>query len=66
MNLPDYTDGKAKFILREKGLVSAIEGNCVGYVRTVTAEEFLANVAVEAGYKPGETVEYYFLIKKKR
>lgn len=66
MDLPDYTEGKKKFVLRERGLVSMIDGTGIGYLRTVSAEEFLASVAVQAGYKSGDSVEYYVLVRKKR
>jgi hypothetical protein len=66
MEFPDYTEGKAKFVLKEKGLVSTIDGNsCIGYVRSVCIEEVLASLAIDAGYKPGDSVEYYILIRKK-
>jgi len=35
-------------------------------VRTVSVEEFLASLAASAGYKPGDSVEYYILVRKKR
>jgi len=67
MELPEYTDGKRRYLLKARGLVSAINGNSeIGYVRTVSVEEFLASLAASAGYKPGDSVEYYILVRKKR
>lgn len=67
MELPEYTDGKRRYLLKERGLVSAIDGNSeIGYVQTVSVEEFLSSLAVSAGYKPGDLVEYYILVRRKR
>ncbi len=64
MEVPGYTEKKMSFVLGN-GEVVATDRSSVGYLTKRDIGKVLAELAADAGYKQGDSVEYYILIKER-
>lgn len=64
MEFPDYVERRINFVLGHEDL-GEINRNSVGYLTRKNIEKILADVAADAGFQNGDSVEYYILVRKK-